>query len=267
MTITPHDLEHEQVGTDLQMLIVGAEKSGKSELSATAPDPVLFLDFDLRAGSLASRKGVYALTFRDPGSSLDQPTAFNELLDTISKLEKSLSLKELGFANAAPDLLVKTVVFDSASTIANSARRYVLYSNPKDLAYVINLGKSQFRVPRNWHGWTTEMEMVESAIVRCLGIKGLNVIVNLHETKEEAEDSTEEQPKYTGFITVFPVRYRVLLKYFNEVWRLERKAEGPPLIQCNPNGVFTKASSALRLPSVPIANIKQVLEAQRQKMK
>lgn len=266
MTITPHDLQNESTGEKLQMLLVGAEKSGKSELAATAPDPVLFLDFDLRADSLSGRKGVYAFTFRDPGSTLTQPTAFNELLDVITKLEKSLSLRDLGFSNAPADLKVKTIVFDSISTIANAARRYVLYANPKDLAYVINAGSNQFRVPRTWHGWTTEMEMVEGAVIRCLGLP-VNVIVNLHETKEEAEDSTEDNPKFTGFIAVFPVRYRVLLKFFNEVWRLERKQAGPPVIQCNPNGVFTKASSALRLTDGNLpADIKQVLTQQRQKM-
>ena len=262
--IQTHDLGNEPVGTRLQMLLVGAEKSGKSELAATAPDPVLFLDFDLRADSLSGRKGVYAITFRDPGDTLIQPTAFNELLDTIGKLEKSLLLKDLGFASAPPELAVKTLVFDSISTIANAARRYVLYANPKDLAYVINAGRNQFRVPRTWHGWTTEMEMVEGAIIRCLGLS-TNLIINLHETKEEAEDSTEENPKYTGFVAVFPVRYRILLKYFNEVWRLTRSTAGPPKIQCNPDGTFTKASSALRL-DVREANIKQVLDHKRQQM-
>lgn len=267
MTIQLHDSGNEPIGNRLQLLQVGAEKSGKSELASTAPDPVLFLDFDLRADSLSSKKGVYAITFKDPSNTLMQPTAINELLDVIGKLEKSLSLRDLGFTTAPADALVKTLVFDSASTIANAARRYVLYANPKDLAYIINVGQQQYRVPRNWHGWGAEMDMVESLIIRALGIPDLNVIVNLHEAKEESEDSTEDNPKYTGFITVFPVRYRILLKYFNEVWRLERKAEGPPLIQCNPNGVFTKASSALRLSSIPTANIKQVLEQQRQKMK
>lgn len=274
MTITAHDLENEPVGVDLQMLLVGPEKSGKSELAATAPDPVLFLDPDLRASSLAGRKGVYSLSYKDPGSTLSQPTAFNEILDTINQLERSLSLFQLGeylkidkFKKVPPDLMLKTVVLDSVTTTSNAARRYVLYTNPKDLAYVINVGQNQYRVPRNWHGWGTEMEMVESAVLRLLGIPNLNVIVTLHEAKEEADDSTEDNPKYTGFVTVFPVRYRILLKYFNEVWRLERKAAGPPLIQCNPNGVFTKASSALRLDGVATANIKQVLEQQRQKMK
>lgn len=271
MTIQAHNSGDEKVGGRLQLLEVGAEKSGKSELAATAPEPILFLDFDMRADSLAGKKGVYALTFRDPTDTLKVPTAINELLDVIGQLESSLSLKALGefvkddaLSKLPPDLMVSTLVFDSASTIANAARRYVLYNNPKELAFVITGPKYQFRSPRNWHGWTSEMEMVESAIVRALGIEGLNVIVNLHETKEEAEDSTEEQPKYTGFVTVFPVRYRILLKYFNEVWRLTRDKAGPPTIQCNPNGVFTKASSALRLDGLVPANIKQILD-QRQK--
>src|ERR1700756_3093314 len=121
MTIQIHDLGNEQPGSKLQLLIVGAEKSGKSELAATAPEPVLFLDFDLRADSLAGKKGIYACTFRDPADTLTQPTAFNELLDFVGKLEKSLLLKDLGFTSAPDGLAVKTVVFDSISTIANAS--------------------------------------------------------------------------------------------------------------------------------------------------
>lgn len=257
------DLGNTPVGSELQMLLVGAEKSGKSELAATAPSPILFLDFDMRATALSGRKGVYAFTYRDPANTLAVPEAFTDMLDTLTLLEKSRSLKNLGFTNAADTDMVKTLVFDSCSTIANAARNYVLYNNPKELAHVITGPKFQFRSPRNWHGWTTEMEMVEKAIIRSLGIPGLNTIVNLHETKEEAEDSTEEAPKYTGQITVFPVRYRILLKYFNEVWRLTRPGAGPPIIQCNPDGVFTKASSSLRILTAKEANISKVVEAHR----
>lgn len=261
------DLGNTAVGSELQMLLVGAEKSGKSELATTAPGNKLFLDFDMRASALAGRKGVYAFTYRDPANTLAQPDAFTDMLDTMTLLENSRSLLKLGFKNASPEANVDTLVFDSCSTIANAARNYVLYNNPKELAHVITGPKFQFRSPRNWHGWTSEMEMVEKVIIRALGIPGLNVIVTLHETKEEAEDSTEEAPKYTGEITVFPVRYRILLKYFNEVWRLTRPAAGPPLIQCNPGGVFSKASSSLRILTPSEANIAKLVEAQRAKTK
>jgi hypothetical protein len=87
----------------------------------------------------------------------------------------------------------------------------------------------------------------------------MNVICILHETMEEDERSTEENPIYTGKIAVFPVRYRVLLKYFNEVWRLTREMGGAPLISVDPDGKFTKAKSALGIPKVKIPDIQQVL--------
>jgi hypothetical protein len=64
------------------------------------------------------------------------------------------------------------------------------------------------------------MTFVENSILRLLALPSDTIII-LHETDEETPDSTAEKPKFTGRAAVFPVRYRMLLKYFNEVWRVK----------------------------------------------
>lgn len=89
--------------------------------------------------------------------------------------------------------------------------------------------------------------------------RAMNVIVTLHETPEEDPRSSEENPIYTGKITVYPVRYRVLLIYFNEVWRLVRDTGLRPQVFCNPDGRFTSAASALGLDKITAPDIMAAL--------
>jgi hypothetical protein len=263
MPITTHNLEKELAGTEFQMMLVGPESAGKSLLASTAPGPVLFLDYDLKAAALHGRKGVFALSIaEDYSKPFNQPTAFSEGLDIIAKLEaNNCSLRSLGFDI---DGQVRTLVFDSIYTLAKAARMYALYTNQKELAYTINIGgKMQVMVPRSWSGWEAEKTQVESILLRAFALKGVNVIAILHETNEEAPGSSEDNPMYTGKISVYPVRYNAILKYFTEKWRVTREMGKSPIITVDPDGKFTKAGNTMGITNVSVPNIQEIIRIAR----
>jgi AAA domain len=216
MTIEYQSLESVAPFQKLQALLISKEKAGKSWLAATAPKPVLFLDTDLRAGSLAGKHGVYAATLRDPAPHL-QPTAFNEILDLLTKLEKGCTLADLN--PGWPALKPATIVDDSVTTTARAASRFALYTNT-DIRRRLSFGNWSVDFAKNFDAWNAEMSTIESLILRCLALP-YHFIATIHEAEEESEDSQPEKKKFTGKIGVFPARYQLLLKYFNDVWHLE----------------------------------------------
>lgn len=216
MSIEYQSLETVRPFQKLQNLLIAKEKAGKSWLAATAPKPILFLDTDLRAGSLAGREGVFAATLRDPAPHL-QPTAFNELLDILTKLEKEATLKDI--YPEWPAIKPATIVDDSVTTTARCASRYALYTNT-DVRRRLMFGNWSVDFAKNFDAWNAEMSTIEALILRCLALP-YHFIATIHEAEEESEDSTPEKKKFTGKIGVFPARYQLLLKYFNDVWHLE----------------------------------------------
>lgn len=255
-----NDLEQQQPFDRILAILCGLEKSGKSWLAATGRKPILFFDFDGRAASLAGRKDVFAITFRDPVASHMQPDALNEMLTFISKLEQGENLKQLGFTNAG-DTYPKTIVIDSVTTMARAAMNYVTYSNPKDLSRQVNFGGMSVRFAKNFDAWNAEMSTVESVILRLFALKfpegRPDIICTLHQTEEEDKlSSTQEKKVFTGKLVVFPPRYKLLLKYFNEVWRIEQTpvilGQGSaqqsvyrPRVFTQPNHRFEYAATAL----------------------
>lgn len=282
--IVSHDSGNELPGEAFSMILVGKEKSGKSQLAATAPAPVLFLDSDQRAGSLTGIKGVYAITFSDNTAGDYMPTGFNELTQVLTCLEKSRKLRDIAitvaqpwtskapevikpFANITDDRDVATVVFDSIATLGDLARRYALYAAEKELAYSIKIGTRVHRSPRTWHGWESEKGFVIDALNQARAVSKLNTIVTLHECMEEDERSTEDNPIYTGKIEVYPRRYNAILKYFDEVWRLTRKEGQIPKIDVQPTNEFTPAATALGVYKIAVPNIVSILKDSRSMQK
>lgn len=296
MTMTPHLLQSESPTDELAMLLVGDKKAGKSWLAGTAPGNILFLEMDRRLAALRNHpnvKNIYGLEFADNLNSAQVPTAFNELLTVLNNLEKSPFLRDVheNFKSLG-DKLIDTIVFDSVQTIADSARRYVMFNAP-DTAKAIQMGTKTYRVAKTFHAWGGEMEMVTGAILQARALlhckqcyksvtydkgtmfhsdrlasdhtpqpRAINVIAILHECMEEDERSTEENPIYTGKIEVFPRRYNSLLVYFNEVWRLTRNGR-VPTVSCDPDGKFMQAATALGIPKVDTPDISAVLRQVR----
>src|SRR5579859_7083461 len=120
MTVVPHTLQNESPTDELALFLVGEKKAGKSWTAATAPGTILFLDFDQRLASLRSHpnvKNIYGLSFADPTNSSQMPTAFNELLQTLNRIEKSPYLDEIHSSFAGTHKPIDTLVFDSIQTI------------------------------------------------------------------------------------------------------------------------------------------------------
>src|SRR5207245_9609689 len=68
--------------------------------------------------------------------------------------------------------------------------------------------------------WRAEMREVRKNLLSLMSLP-TDTIITLQETAEETPDSTTEKKKFTGKIDVYPSRYRMLLKYFPEIWRVK----------------------------------------------
>ena len=257
------DMAQEKPSNKLKLCLVGPEKNGKSRLAATARKPVLVHDHDNRKEALAGIPGVYCISYSDPMWP-KQPEAAQEFLDVISKLEDGATLRDLGFKNAPEGLKPRTNVLDSVATCGKNFQRYALY-NSADLRRELTIGPMKIQLPKNFDAWNAEMTSVENAVLRLLALP-MDTIVILHETQEEAKDSTAENPKYTGKVSVYPPRYKLLLKYFNEVWRVKltqsvganNKLAYLPKVYPLPTYEFDGAS-ALALQSVEDPDITKML--------
>lgn len=262
----------------LRLAIVGAEKSGKSRLASTGRKEVLFLDFDQRKESIAKIAGVHAISFRDAAFP-NTPDAAPICLSVMSALEQSLDLSKLSiivpglsgekkaFPNLKPETMVKTIVFDSIFSMAECFRRYALATN-KDLRREISFGTTKVYMVNGWDSWNAETGATVPIIMRALAL-GVDVILILHEMLEQSEDSTDENPKFTGRTSVYPRRYQQILKNFNEVWRM--KLTQVPVLEDNktvykfiprvyplPDAQFN-AASALLIGAVEEPNIEAII--------
>jgi hypothetical protein len=268
MPIEGHVMKNEGPAEKLKLALVGAEKNGKSRLAATGRKPVLFHDFDNRAEALAGIEDVYVISYIDPQWPI-QPDAAQLFLTVLSRLEDSLDLSHLKdlvpgkFDNVPKGTMVRTNVVDSITTFGKSFQRYALYGS-KDLRREISVGSNKIFLPANWDAWNAEMSSVEPAVLRLLALKSDTTII-LHETAEETADSTAEKPRFTGRIGVYPVRYRSLLKYFNEVWRVKltqgyenQKVRYLPKVYPLPTYEFD-AASALLVDPIEDPDIQKIL--------
>lgn len=253
------DMEKATPFDRLLLVLVGREKTGKSRLAATGRKGVLLLDWDGRREAVAGMKGVRAVTLRDPGNVVKQPTAFSDGLTILSKLEASRTFSELGFKDVPPEQdHIKTVVVDSMYSMARAARNYALFG-AADLRRVLSVGPLVVFLPNGWDAWNAEINSVEGYIMRLLAISDIDIILIFHEDDEEAPGSSAEKRIYTGRFETYPARYGNILKYFNETWRLTRTASGPPQIQVQPNYTF-QAATNLGIQNTNNADISKLIE-------
>lgn len=262
------DMSQEPPSKKLKLALVGYEQNGKSRLASTARKPILFHDFDNKRESLAGIPDVYVISYVDPIWPA-QPTASNDFLTIIGKLERSLDLHELGF-KCPPGTILKTNVIDSMQTLAKACNRYALHTNG-DLRREINFGGHKVFINKGWDAVNAEMQEVENFTLRLLALP-TDTIVIMHETEEEAADSTPEKKKFTGRVDVYPPRMRALLKYFPDVWRvkLTQVAEGNkmaylPRVFPKPNYEFD-AGTPMLLDDVENPNIFEMLQKNEKRL-
>lgn len=195
---------------NMRVALVGPSGVGKSWLAATAPEP-FFFDFDGRLNSLAG-KPVSGKTYYD--TDFMAPSAWVTFENDLAALEKlSLATDEHAFP--------ETFVCDSMQMMCQAAMNQILVlgANDKKICRKISAGQKIYYVAGGYDAWEAEYQAVKGAISRLFSLG--NVICNFHEAPEEAPGSTQENPIFTGKLTVFPVRMRKLLPLFNDKWRLE----------------------------------------------
>lgn len=233
----------------LKLALVGDQKAGKSRCAATGRTPILFLDFDKRAEAIAGRKDVYALTFTDTEYP-NQPTGYSELLKIIANIEKSRRLKDIHpdlASDANAEVEIKTLVFDSISTMSKMVMDYAKYVN-KDLRREISMGPTKIFLSNGWDTWNVDTVETERLILRTLAIPNLDIIIIFHEEHKD------------GRLGVYPARHTGLVKYFNEVWRLTRKQQ-VPIAQLQPTSEFLTATNLIgAAPSITNPNIAEMIE-------
>jgi hypothetical protein len=240
----------------LMLILVGKEKSGKSRTAATSRKPTLFHDFDKRRQALAGIPGVYSLTYMDEQWP-KQPTGFSDHLTVLTMLEAGQTLKQIGMNYGQkdwPDVRPRTQVYDSIASMAKCANGYCLYTN-KSLRRSIKVGGQEIYFNDGWDAVNAEMESLNQSIMRLFAMKDQDIILIFHEENEQTDDSTPEKTKLTGKIDLYPRRYKVFNKFFNEVWRVSREQGGMiPTIQMSPDFRFT-ASSNLDFSKIPPGQI------------
>ena len=246
----------------LRLALVGLEQSGKSRLAATCRKPALLLDFDGKKASIAKTPGLHAVSFKEVPYP-HMPVTYSDSLDILTQIEKSTDLSQVNQKfNLGLDIksetMLKTVIVDSGFSFGRAIMSYILYTN-KDLRVTVNIGgKLEIHTPKSWAAWGAETNALENYLLRLFAL-GLDVIFILHEAAEESNDSTEKDPKFTGKQTVYPVRYKNLLKYFNEVWRVTRTDKGEPKVITVPEFYFATAGTTMKLDASERPNIEAMI--------
>ena len=264
-----------EVSSDLlHVALVGPENNGKSVLCTTAPGIKLFMDYDQKKQVIAGKKDVKAITFKNAGASYMLPDAAEEILDVMTGLETSLdlfNLKDKKGAKLFPDVpegtIVKNLIHDSMASLGKIIMDYELYSSG-DLRREIKIGpKLSINIPKNFDAWNAEMKGVESIVMRSFALP-VNIFCTFHERAEEAPDSSIERPKYTGRVSLYPVRYRdLLLKYFTDIWRVKLTNVGgvyTPRVYVLPDFSHDNGTS-MRLDAVEEPDISKMIEKHKKR--
>lgn len=220
----------------LKLAIIGPPKGGKSRLACTAPRPILDYDFDDRSESIKSlpeamKKDIYIKTLQDKEPI--NPTAFGIFQTDIGKMEYAVSQgKQLPF---------KTIIVDSVTYCSKWAMNWALGSmNEKAGAKEVSVGGFRFKLARGFEPYDAETNAIANSAIRLFNL-GVHVIFVFHERAEEAPDSSQASPKFTGRFTVDPPRMSKILPLFNEQWRITPNS-GLYVVQTKPNYEFIGAT-------------------------
>lgn len=199
-----------------KIAIIGDTGIGKSWLAASiaSPEnPVLDLDFDGRAASLAGKPDVYVKTYVD--RDFNNPTAVSELESDLNEWEYDCSQGKLKY---------KTFILDSASYLRKALEREIIRQQPT-LSRGIKVGSRVLRLGQGFDIFNSNLMFMEHLISRLSQIG--NLIVVFHERNEKDETrSTAEKKVFTGLVTVDPQHLSPVLSTFNDVWRLSSDYTG-----------------------------------------
>lgn len=212
----------------IKAAIIGLPKSGKSWFAATAPGSKRHYDFDDRAISLAKlpesiKKDLSVITLVD--KSQKNPTVMKELETELSMLQyrkaKGLSI---------PD----TYIFDTVTYLKKGIQNEIWAQDPK-LAREIKVGSaSTVRMGKTYDTINGVQGYMEYLVTEFSRLGNLIVVFHEKDEKDKAE-STPEQVRYTGRITVDPQYLSNILTLFNEVFRITVDFKGQYSVRTAPD--------------------------------
>jgi hypothetical protein len=243
MTGTPS--EQIQATDRLKIAIMGKPKSGKSWLAATSPPPVRYYDFDDRSESLEGKTGLFIKS---------KPTMLE--IETDLSIMKANKIKKL--------LLPATVVFDSVTYMNRAMEEEIFRQDPK-LYRSIRVGNStSIKIRNSWDVINGIQRYVEYLIAEFSGL-GVNLIFVFHEKDEKDKaESTVNDTKYTGLVTVDPQYLQNSLSLFNEVYRITVDGNKKYTVTCKPN-FDVMASTTMLLDATEPPNILAMIEKHKSK--
>lgn len=197
----------EQIGAAerIKLALVGLPKSGKSRTTATAPKPMFVWDFDDRSESVAGTPGLFIKTLVDKNQK--DPQAFQELLNDISMFE---------YKKSCGQPIPRTFVLDSMTFLAEFSR-YHYFRNNDSGKKIMRIGSQEFLLSRGFDPWAAEHNLLVDVINRLFALG--HTICVFHEGPEKDPRSTQDNPIWTGRVSVWPDRLKSLVPMFNEVWR------------------------------------------------
>lgn len=210
-----------------KIAIVGPPKGGKSKLAATCRKPAFMAEFDGREASVAGTTGLTIKSYVDVDPI--NPYGVSNFMIDIGKFEYSKSQNKL-------EDLPKTIIIDSMTYFAKAAMNFTMANNSAGVTTLVLAGK-KIRLARGYDPYEGEMGIMLGIISRCFAL-GVDVICCFHETDEEAPDSTQDKPKYTGKKNVHPPRLTKLLPLFNELWRVVPDSSGKYEVQVKADYTF-----------------------------
>ena len=231
---------------NLKLAIMGEKNTGKSTLAVSTPHkPVFVFDFDGRQESIAGKPGVFIKQYIDINPLA--PSAFNNFIADIGRFE---------YMKAQKQEIPLTFVIDSMTFCSKAAITQALATSPAGRKE-ISLGGYKFYIARGYEPYDCELGGISNAILRLFALG--DTIVTFHERPEEAPDSTNEEPRFTGRVAVHPPRMRTaILPMFNEFWRIKALGQHKFEVQTSQDYTFM-GSTCLKIDDKEDADITKIL--------
>jgi hypothetical protein len=243
----------------LKIAIIGEQKSGKSWLAATAPQPIRYYDWDNRKESLEGKPGMY-VSSAPVLTMLDVETDLSVMKAAVIKAKQS---------NTKP-LLPATVVHDTVTFMNKAMESELRRQNPNaGLFRQVRVGNSTVMHLRQGWDVITGIQNYLGYLIDEYSSLGINQVFVFHERDEkDRTTTTADKPVYTGKLTIDPQYLSGVLSKFNEVYHIRVDALIPTkvkyVVECRPNNDIN-ASTTMMLDATEPPDIMGMIQKHKAK--